>query len=106
MEGCGGQPAPHKASRREGDKMKRVRVYTGPYCPHCDKAKALLRKKGVEFEEIDVGADPDAMKQIFEKAGCRTIPQIFIGDQHIGGCDDLYACEESGKLDAMLRAGE
>ncbi len=87
-------------------KMKRVRVYSGQNCPYCDKAKALLRKKGVEFEEIDVGLDPDAMRQVIERTGRRTIPQIFIGDFHVGGCDDLYAYEETGKLDSMLGLSE
>lgn len=82
--------------------MKRVRVYSGPDCPYCAKAKALLRKKGVEFEEIDVGLDPDAMKQVIKQTGRRTIPQIFIGDFHIGGFDDLNAYEEDGRLDSLL----
>jgi glutaredoxin 3 len=82
--------------------MKHVRVYSGANCPYCDKAKALLRKKDVQFEEIDVQADPQAMMKVIEETGRRTIPQIFIGDLHVGGCDDLYACEELGRLDAML----
>ena len=82
--------------------MKNIRVYSGPNCPYCDKAKALLRRKGVEFEEIDVQVDPEAMKQVIEKTGKRTIPQIFIDDFHVGGCDDLYAYEELDKLDALL----
>lgn len=82
--------------------MKRIRIYSGPNCPYCDRAKALLRKKGVEFEEIDVEADPVAMKQVIEQTGKRTVPQIFIDDFHVGGCDDLYAYEELHKLDALL----
>lgn len=82
--------------------MKRVRIYSGPDCPHCDKAKALFREKGIEFEEIDVRADPDAARHIFEETGQRTIPQIFIDDHHIGGCAELQAYEEEGKLDALL----
>ena len=86
--------------------MKHVRVYSGPDCPHCDMAKALLRKKGVEFEEIDVQADPDAGKRMIEESGKRTIPQIFIDDFHVGGNAELQAYEEVGKLDAMLGLGE
>ena len=82
--------------------MKRVRVYSGPNCPYCDRAKALLRKKGVEFEEIDVEVRPDEMKKVIEQTGKQTIPQIFIDDFHVGGCDDLYAYEELGKLDGLL----
>ena len=86
--------------------MKHVRIYSGPDCPHCDKAKALLREKGVEFEEIDVHADPDAARRIFEETGKRTIPQIFIGEFHVGGCAELQAYDEVGKLDSMLGLGE
>ena len=86
--------------------MKRVRIYSGPNCPHCDRAKALLRKKGVEFEEINVELDPNAMMQVIKKTGRRTIPQIFIDDFHVGGCDDLYAYEELGKLDSLLGLDE
>ena len=83
-------------------KMKHVKVFSGPNCPYCDRAKALLRKKGVEFEDIDVELNPDAMKQVVEQTGRSTIPQIFIDDFHVGGCDDLYAYEELGKLDPLL----
>ena len=86
--------------------MKRVTVYSGQNCPHCDRAKALLRKKGVEFEEINVEIDPDAMMQVIKKTGRRTIPQIFIDDFHVGGCDDLYAYEELSKLDSLLGLDE
>ena len=86
--------------------MKRVRVYSGPNCPYCDRAKALLRKKGVEFEEIDVEVRPDEMKKVIEQTGKQTIPQIFIDDFHVGGCDDLYAYEELGKLNGLLGLAE
>ncbi|UCD59208.1 MAG: glutaredoxin 3 [Candidatus Hydrogenedentota bacterium] len=82
--------------------MKHVRVYTASVCPYCDRAKALLRKKGVAFEEIDVEVDREAMKRVIEITGRRTVPQIFIEDFHVGGCDDLYAYEEIGKLDSLL----
>lgn len=86
--------------------MKHVRIYSGSSCPYCDRAKALLRKKGVEFEEIDVEVNPAAMMQVIKKTGKRTIPQIFVDDFHVGGCDDLYAYEELGKLDSLLGLDE
>lgn len=83
--------------------MKPVRIYTTPICPYCARAKALLKKKGVEAEEIDVFMDADARRDMSEKSGgARTVPQIFIGDTHVGGCDDLYALEQNGKLDRLL----
>ena len=83
--------------------MPKVRIYTTPVCPFCVRAKALFTKKGVAFEEIDVFIDADALKDMQEKSnGARTVPQIFIGDLHIGGCDALYALEQAGKLDPLL----
>lgn len=80
--------------------MKTVEIYTTPTCPYCLAAKALLRKKGVAFEETDVSSDRSAMMD--RAGGRRTVPQIFIGGQHVGGCDDLHALDAAGKLDAML----
>lgn len=88
--------------------MQPVRIYTTPLCPYCVRAKALLKKKGVEFQEIDVFMNADARLEMERKArGRRTVPQIFVGDVHVGGCDDLYALERQGKLDSLLeeRAG-
>ena len=83
--------------------MPTVTVYSGPTCPYCERAKMLLKKKGVVFEEFNVRADEAKLAEMMEKSnGKRTIPQIFIGSQHIGGCDDLYALEAEGKLDALL----
>ena len=83
--------------------MKTVRIYTTPICPYCVRAKSLLSKKGASFEEIDVMMDPDARREMEDKSGgARTVPQIFIGDTHVGGCDDLHALEREGKLDALL----
>ncbi|MFW5661218.1 MAG: glutaredoxin 3 [Oceanicaulis sp.] len=83
--------------------MAAVTVYTRPMCPYCVRAVALLRDKGVDFEEIDAGFDMEKKKEMIERAnGARTFPQIFIGDRHIGGCDDMMALERSGKLDPML----
>lgn len=80
--------------------MKRVEIYTTPSCPYCLAAKALLRKKGVSFEETDVSDNRSDMIQ--RAGGRRTVPQIFIGGTHVGGCDDLHALEAAHKLDAML----
>ncbi len=84
--------------------MQRVEIYTTPTCPYCLRAKALLRDKGVSFEETDVSADPSLRDAMTERAGGRrSVPQIFIGGAHIGGCDDLHALEDAGALDARLK---
>ncbi|HKC61875.1 MAG TPA: glutaredoxin 3 [Myxococcales bacterium] len=82
--------------------MKPVKIYTTPYCPYCVRAKRLLERKGVPYEEIDVANDDQARIELAERTGRRTVPQIFIGQDHVGGSDDLHALEEQGKLDAML----
>jgi glutaredoxin 3 len=83
--------------------MPRITIYTTPICPYCVRAKALLKKKGAAFEEIDVFMNVEARRQMEEKAcGRCTVPQIFIGDRHVGGCDDLYALERTGRLDPLL----
>lgn len=83
--------------------MKPVEIYTTPICPYCTAAKSLLRKKGVPYTEIDVGRDPAQRQKMTDRArGGRTVPQIFIGGIHVGGCDDLHALEHAGKLDPML----
>ena len=83
--------------------MKTIRIYTTPFCPYCARAKALLAKKGAAFEEIDVFGDDDARAAMQkESGGARTVPQIFIGETHVGGCDDLHALERDGKLDSLL----
>lgn len=83
--------------------MKPVEIYTTPYCPYCIAAKKLLDKKGVAFAEIDVSRDP-ALRQVMTKrsGGGRTVPQIFIGGTHVGGCDDLHALDHRGALDPLL----
>jgi glutaredoxin 3 len=83
--------------------MAKVRIYTTPICPYCARAKALLTRKGVEFEEVDVYMDAAARKEMMEKSGRRTVPQIFIGDRHIGGCDDLHDLDAEGGLDPLLK---
>ncbi|MBD3801771.1 glutaredoxin 3 [Thioclava sp. L04-15] len=83
--------------------MKRVEIYVTRTCPFCIMAKRLLDKKGVAYEETDVGAQPQLRAEMMQRAnGRRTVPQIFIGGESIGGCDELHALEHAGKLDAML----
>ena len=78
-------------------------IYTGPMCPYCDKAKALLQSKELEYKEIYVGDDPVLMMEMIDIAnGRRSVPQIFIKDNHVGGFDDLYAIDKSGELDKLL----
>ncbi|MEN5082815.1 glutaredoxin 3 [Bosea sp. TWI1241] len=85
--------------------MPKVTIYTTGWCPYCHAAKALLTKKGVAFEEIGVDGQPELRKAMTERAGGRTsVPQIFIGDRHVGGSDDLHALEARGELDALLAA--
>jgi glutaredoxin 3 len=83
--------------------MADVEIYTIRYCPYCQDAKELLSRKGVVFHEIDASGNRDLRKQMTERANGRsTFPQIFIGGAHVGGCDDLYALDEAGKLDPLL----
>ena len=85
--------------------MKPVEIYTSPLCGFCHAAKRLLNEKGVSYSEIDVLADPDRKGEMIKRAnGGRTVPQIFIGEFHVGGCDDLYALDRAGKLDPLLAA--
>lgn len=85
--------------------MKPVEIYTSPLCGFCHAAKRLLNAKGVSFSEVDIAAEPGRRAEMVQRAnGGRTVPQIFIGDTHVGGCDDLYALEQAGKLDALLAA--
>lgn len=87
--------------------MTSVEIYTTQFCPYCHAAKELLARKGVSFREIDVTADRQMRQQMVERAhGHTTVPQIFIGATHVGGCDELYALEERGTLDALLGPGE
>ena len=83
--------------------MSKIKIYTTPICPYCVRAKALLKKKGAQFEEVDVFMDADARAEMEDKSqGRRSVPQIFIGEKHVGGCDDLYALESQGQLDPLL----
>lgn len=83
--------------------MKSVEIYTRPMCGFCSAAKTLLQRKDVAFSEVDVWENPDRKPEMVQRSGGRsTFPQIFIGGEHIGGCDDLMALERSGKLDGLL----
>ena len=85
--------------------MSAVTIYTTSWCPYCRAAKDLLTNKGVAFEEIDVERTPGARSEMVARSGRTSVPQIFAGERHLGGCDDLYALDGAGKLDALLTAG-
>ncbi|MFC0284358.1 glutaredoxin 3 [Camelimonas abortus] len=83
--------------------MPHVTIYTKSTCPYCQRAKQLLDSKGVTYEEIEIIQRPEERATMIERAGGRTtVPQVFIGDRHVGGCDDLYALDATGKLDPLL----
>ena len=83
--------------------MSKVLIYTGPSCPYCIAAKTLLKNKKVSFEEINLGEQPDKMNEMLQKSGGRrTVPQIFVGETHVGGSDELHALEKAGKLNSLL----
>jgi len=84
--------------------MAAIVIYTRDFCFYCDSAKELLRRKGVEFTEIDISGDRGRRAEMIERAhGRHTVPQIFVGSTHVGGCDELYALERAGKLDPLLK---
>lgn len=86
-------------------RMPSIDIYTSPLCGFCHAAKRLLTQKGVNFNEIDVWANPNRKPEMIQRAnGGRTVPQIFIGDTHVGGCDEIYALERAGNLDPLLQA--
>jgi glutaredoxin 3 len=83
--------------------MPKITIYTTPWCPYCLTAKSLLKKKGVSFHEIDVSENPSERQKMTARAnGRRTVPQIFIGDRHVGGSDDIHDLDRRGALDALL----
>jgi len=83
--------------------MTTIEIYSGDFCPYCVRAKALLKKKGLEFTEYNVRKDMTRQAEMSERApGARTIPQIFINNRYVGGCDELYALESKGELDSWL----
>ncbi|HVH18551.1 MAG TPA: glutaredoxin 3 [Myxococcota bacterium] len=83
--------------------MSKIVMYTTQWCPYCRNAKALLARKGQMWEEIDVEAEPARRREMVERSGRTSVPQIWIDERHIGGCDDLVALERSGELDALLQ---
>ncbi|EEJ2445475.1 glutaredoxin 3 [Salmonella enterica subsp. enterica serovar 13,23:y:e,n,z15] len=83
--------------------MANIEIYTKATCPFCHRAKALLNSKGVSFQEIAIDGDAVKREEMIKRSGRTTVPQIFIDAQHIGGCDDLYALDERGGLDPLLR---
>jgi glutaredoxin 3 len=84
--------------------MAHVTIYTRPFCGYCARAVALLADKGVDFTEVEAGMDPKLRQEMMDRSGRATFPQIFVGEQHIGGCDDMMALEREGRLDQMLAA--
>ena len=82
--------------------MPDVIVYSSRWCPYCHRAKALLEQKGATFTEILVDGDRELRREMEERSGGYTVPQIFVGDTHVGGCDELYALERAQRLDALL----
>jgi glutaredoxin 3 len=84
--------------------MPTVTVYTKPFCPYCTRALGLLAAKGVAVTEIEAGYDPALRNEMIERSGRFTYPQIFVGDKHVGGCDELMALERAGRLDPLLQA--
>ncbi|MDR9392777.1 MAG: glutaredoxin 3 [Roseovarius sp.] len=85
--------------------MKNVEIYSSPLCGFCHAAKRLLKNKGVSFSEINILGDPSRKAEMMDRAnGGHTVPQIFVGGQHVGGCDELYALDRAGKLDTLLSA--
>jgi glutaredoxin 3 len=83
--------------------VAKIVVYTTQWCPYCRNAKALLARKGQKWEEIDVEAEPGRRREMVERSGRTSVPQIWIGERHVGGYDDLAALERVGELDALLR---
>jgi len=82
--------------------MADVVIYTRPFCGYCSRAISLLARKGVAFTEIEAGMDPDKRREMMQRSGRNTFPQIFVGEKHIGGCDDMMALERAGQLDPLL----
>jgi glutaredoxin 3 len=85
--------------------MPRVEIYTKAFCPYCSRAKALLETKGIAFDEYDISLGGPKREEMLQRSnGGYTVPQIFIDDRHIGGCDDMFALDRAGKLDPLLAA--
>ncbi len=84
--------------------MPRIVMYSTAWCPYCARARSLLQSKGAAFEDIDVEAQPARRAEMVARSGRATVPQIFIGERHVGGCDDLHALDAAGGLDPLLQA--
>lgn len=85
--------------------MQPITIYSKPACPYCDRAKELLQRKGASYQEINIQSDMKYLEEMLQKSGGRkTVPQIFIGQTHVGGYDDLYALDTAGKLDSLLKS--
>jgi len=84
----------------------KIQMYASDWCPYCSRARRLLQEKGVPFEEIDVDARPEARAEMVARSGRSTVPQIFVGDVHVGGCEDLLAREAAGTLDSLIKPQE
>jgi len=82
--------------------MPEVIIYSSQYCPFCFRAKSIFQQKSVDFKEFNVDGNPELRQEMTKKAGRRTVPQIWIGDVHVGGCDELMAAQQSGELDKLL----
>lgn len=82
--------------------MNKVTIYSSDFCPYCQRAKALLQARGAQFEEINVDGKPDVRARMTEITGRTSVPQIFIGERHVGGCDDLHALDARGELVPLL----
>jgi glutaredoxin 3 len=92
------------AQSHPGEAMADVVIYTRPFCGYCARAISLLSQKGVDFTEIEAGMDPEKRREMMDRSGRNTFPQIFIDGRHIGGCDEMMALERAGKLDPLLQA--
>lgn len=91
--------------KREDPRMAKVTIYTRQFCPYCTRAVALLKDKKADFTEIDAGMDAAKREEMIQRSnGGKTFPQIFVGNTHIGGCDDMMALDRAGKLDPLLAA--
>ena len=93
------------SNRQRSEIMAHVTIYTRPFCGYCARALGVLGEKGADFTEVEAGMDPALRKEMLDRSGGRaTFPQIFIGEQHIGGCDEMLALDRAGTLDALLTA--
>jgi len=84
--------------------MSQITIYTRPFCGYCSRAVSLLRAKGVEFIEIEAGFDPEKRREMMERSGRHTFPQIFVGETHLGDCDEMMELDREGRLDSLLAA--